>query len=361
MERKNPMRTRTNSIASEIEVAAKRKPEKDAPQPVLFSSGSTELNLACSDTVNGAFIAGTMINIIGDSFAGKTVLAHSIMAEAAIIPKFDGYRFIYDNPEAASTIGISQMFGKALADRIEIPEDCSNTVQEFQINSIRAVSAGPCIYVLDSFDSITSDEEEEKINKRLSGKEVKGSMGMEKAKNLKATLRTIVRRLKKNGSLLIIISQTIQNVDMFSFQEKKRAGGEALKFFASHELWLGLREKHTKKIREKELTIGAATRVRVTKNRITGKMREAELNIYYDYGIDDIGSIIDFLVERKFWNQNKNTITINDISIPLEGTREKLIAQIEEKGLEPQLTAIMGNAWNEIEEALRLDRKKKYE
>ncbi len=359
MEKLKTVRTRTNNTANEIEAAAKRGPEEELLTPILFSSGSTELNLACSDTIDGAFIAGTMINIIGDSFAGKTMLAHSIMAEAAINPKFNNYRFIYDNPEAANTAGIALMFGKALAERIEILENCSNTVQEFQVNAIRTVDAGPCIYILDSFDAITSDEEEEKMNKRVAGKEVKGSMGMEKAKNLKALLRTIVRRLKRNGSLLIIISQTIQNVDMFSFQEKKRAGGEALKFFAAHEIWLGLKEKHVKKTREKDFVIGAATRIRVTKNRITGKMREAELNIYYDYGIDDIGTIIDFMVERAFWNKNKNTIAASDLQ--LEGTREKLIAQIEEKGLEQQLKAAIGEAWGVIEEDLRLNRKKKYE
>lgn len=349
---------RSSKIVRDIETTAERDDNIQEPERELFSTGSTELNLACSDTIFGAFPSGCMINIIGDSHAGKTFLAHSIITEITLRQEFNDYNMLYDNAEAADTTGIAKMFGKTLIDRLTYTR--SSVVHDFKIAVWKLLKADkPFIYVLDSLDSLTTKEAEKQLDAAIAGEKEKGSYGLEKARVLSNILGPICRKLESTKSLLIILSQTRENINPSSFQEKTRSGGKALKFYASYEMWLALVGKHKKKVGEFERIIGACTRVKVTKNKLTGKVREAEFNIYVDYGIDDIGTCIDFLERRgKFWSKEKNTIIATDLK--LEGTKEKLIRQIEEKNLEPKLRHVMGKAWKKIEDGLRLNRKSKY-
>ena len=80
-------------------------------------------------------------------------------------------------------------------------------------------------------------------------------------------------------------------------------------------------------IKSKSRIIGDNISARITKNKITGKRREIEFPIYYDYGIDDIGSMIDFIIEEDHWKVKKQTIVAVEFSKEL--TKAKLITEIE--------------------------------
>ena len=62
---------------------------------------------------------------------------------------------------------------------------------------------------------------------------------------------------------------------------------------------------------------------------------------------------------EKWWNKKKNTIEAHDLSF--EGNRAGLIEYIEEEGLYKKLQKITGECWQEIQDAKKLQRKKKYE
>lgn len=358
---------RIKKLANQIKKIRLKPVEKE--DSVYFSTGSTLLNLACADKTKGAFKPGTMVNIIGDSHAGKTFLALSVLAEACYNDAFSGYDLIYDDAEAANDINIEKMFGSGLAERIISPgkaekdeEGCdipSSTIQDFQRHVMKSFNRErPFIYVLDSLDSITSVEEQDRFDKVAEGKEVKGSYKMEKAKALGELLRNICRKLRSTKSLLIIVSQTRQNINPMSFSPKTRSGGDALRFYAAIEMWLGLAEKHHKGVEGRKREIGVKTKVRIKKNKLTGKNRDAEFSIYYDYGIDDIGSSINFMVDEGFWTKKGEKINAKDLDIL--ATERKLISEIERRGMERKLRKAVGRAWMEIEEKMRLGRKPKY-
>lgn len=350
-----------HKIAKEVEEAAKKEvKETSMVKTPVFSTGSSELNLACSDCVDAAFPYGVMINGIGDSHAGKTVLAHSILAEAALNSLFDGYDLIYDNAEASETAGIVNLFGTSLKNRIKLPENGrSSNIHDFKKNVWKPLKEEkPFVYALDSLDSIVSLEAEKQLDAAVEGEKEKGSYNMEKQKVMSSILGPICRKLESTKSLLIILSQTRAEINPFSFQEKRRSGGAALKFYAHVEMWLGKAETHKKKVGEFERVIGHKTKVKITKNKQTGKVREADLNIYVDYGIDDIGTIIDFMVDGKFWDTRKNTILATDLE--LEGTKNKLIEYVESNNLEPKLKEVMEKYWKKIEDSMALNRKNKY-
>jgi hypothetical protein len=181
-----------------------------------------------------------------------------------------------------------------------------------------------------------------------------GSYKTEKPKLASEILRVTAREIKSKEALVIVVSQTRDNLG-FGFTSKTRSGGRALKFYSTHEIWLSIKEPFKKKKRE----IGIKANAKVSKNKLTGKRRDVDIPIYYDYGVDDISANVDFLVEEGFWKKDKNTILANNLNIV--ATKDKLIEGIEKRRLEKEVQKMVGAQWKTIEEDLRLDRKRRYE
>lgn len=367
MARSNKPDVKAISQQVQTRTSSRKKEEKQAPKTrTTVPTASTLFNCGACDDPFGGISLGRMINLIGDSSSGKTFFAKSVFAEAAQISFFDNYRFIMDDVENADDFNNKYLFGKRTAARIEpahmedgeiIPSD---TIEDFHMNILDALEDGrPFIYILDSADALDAKQDQEKIEgmrvARAKGNKVAGSYGMAKPKKWSEILRNVCGKLKRTNSVLIIISQTRDNIDPMSFEKKTRSGGRALKFYAHHEIWLAMAGK----IKKKDRVIGNLVKAKISKNKITGKVREMEFPIFYDYGVDNIRSCVEFLVKEEWWKKNKLTIDASDLGIT--GTVESLIKQIEEKNMEPNLKRIVGECWLDIEEELKLNRKRKYE
>lgn len=364
------MTTRRKPLADQIRARAEpdAAPEPKEQTGFFIPTGSTLLNLALSDRTDGGWPVGKIVNPVGDSSSGKTFIALTMLAEAARLERCDGHVLIHDDAEAASEFDLPGLFGKHAAERIKAPayndDDgeklCSTTTQEFEARVwSRLKAAKPFVYVLDSLDSVSCDEElartDESTEALLAGKaKPGGSYRMEKAKHLSEMLRKIKARLQHTDSLLMVLSQTRDNIDPMSFQTKTRAGGRALKFYSAIELWTAV----GKKITAKDRMIGIECRVRVSKNNITGKLRDVQFPIYYSYGIDDTASCVDWLVKEGVW-EVRGTKIVNTLCDHV--SRNALVGQIEESGNVPALRRIVGEAWARIEESLLLKRRAKYE
>ena len=86
--------TRGSAISEQVVEEAKEEVEERDDSPLFYcSSGSSLLNLALSDLVDGGFGVGKTANIIGDSHAGKSFLAKTILAEGIRSGNFK--KFIY--------------------------------------------------------------------------------------------------------------------------------------------------------------------------------------------------------------------------------------------------------------------------
>lgn len=358
----------TKSLTEQIIENSKAPAEHKEDSKIFLPTGSVMLNLGCSDRIDGGFRAGKMANIIGDSSSGKTLLAFGMFAELARDERFDKYEFVHDDAERGGDgFDVERMFGKAVKTRLKNPQpnkknSSSETIQDFFYNVKRKIESGnPFIYVLDSFDSITSIEEMSKIEENMlayeKGREGKGSYGDGKARKASEMFRSIIRDLNDTDSYLSIISQTRDKLNaMNPFDTKTRSGGRALKFYSWHEIWLALKGN----VVEKKRKIGVHTRARISKNRNNGKLRDVDFPIYYDYGVDDIGAMIEFMVEEKQWGKSGNSIVIP--AIDFKGTEDKLIKLIEsDKKIENKIRRMVQKTWNDIEESLQLGRKKKYE
>jgi len=263
---------------------------------------------------------------------------------------------------------IKKFFGDKVHKRMEPPSldvdgaVFSSTIEEFYFNIDDAIKIGkPFIYILDSMDSLSSEEEIEKFDKTKKalrqGKEVAGSYTDGKAKKNSANLRRLLTPLRKSESILIVINQTRDNLG-FGFKKKTRSGGWALQFYATIELWSSVKELITKVIKGKKRQLGALCSIRVKKNRVTGRDRTITIPIYHSFGIDDIGSCVDYLLEEGYWKQKGKTIIAKEFSF--KDSKGNLIKHIESEGMEKDLRDIVAEVWNEIEDLCKIKRKKRY-
>lgn len=358
-----------NEVAEQVRSTSK-KPVKKEPEYIraTIPTGLTTLNMALDDNAHYGYRPGSIVNVVGDTHTGKTTLAMLCLAACAYDKALKHYRLVYDGAEPLVGLDVKRLYGKKTYRRVkplhpDREQVYSRTVEDFLFGIMDLLDEGePFVLVLDSLDAVTSDEDLEYVEKSRKawkkGEDSKGTYGMGKAKSMSALFRNVADRIEQTESLLVIISQTRDNINPASFKKKTRSGGKALDFYAHIIMWLAHTGKLTKEVRKKKHQIGNATRLKIDKNKYTGKQRQAEFDTYYDYGVDDVGSMIDWLLDNGVWVKKKGSIHAKELG--MDGPRDALIQCVEEDELEDQLKDVVSDAWAEIEDKLRLRRKSRF-
>lgn len=318
----------------------------------------------------------------------NTMVAETCLAATANDSRYDDYDLYLDDAEHALEMNMEYLFGKKAAKRIKAPRYGSDglpinsdTVEQFFANVMGLIKKGrPFIYFLDSLDSLTDTTEYEQASdlvkaadaagddvEKMDDIKLSGSYGMAKAKLMSQILRTIKAGLADTGSTVCIISQVRENVGARPGQTtKKRAGGKALEFYCTHVVWFTAIEilkkevkAGAKKIKE---VIGARVEAKVSKNKVNGKKGKTVcFDIYYDMGIDDVTSMLEFLTERGVISKKGAYVNAPVLGYDKSMYMSELVAAVEEDNLEDQLVELVQEAWDEKESALRLGRKPRFE
>lgn len=364
----------------EVKRAMRKKPKTVDGKARNVSTGASMLNLGISGNVDVGITEGQCVLFVGDTSAGKTWIGMSLLAEASINPEFDGYRLIYDAPERGARMDKEFYFGERMVERLET---CySDTVEDFFYSVDDDLKDGtPFIRLLDSVDALDTLADIKKFKQQKSARKkeevAKGSMGMSKPKILSENMRRMTGSLSKSRSILVIINQTRDNVDAGMFEQKKtRSGGWALEFYSDVVMWSSVAGHIKKQVRGKDRELGSTIKVRIQRTRATGKQRIVYIPILHSVGIDDIGSCIDYLVDEGVWKgkAGKEKVSARKGSAPktsgilvakgigpeIVGSREDLIREIEERGLQDDLRMLVQETWDEVEEACRVERKNRY-
>lgn len=339
------------------------------PKEAYLSLGITTLNLAVTGTTTDGIAKGQYLYFVGDSEAGKTWFCMMVLAEAARNPAFDMHNLIYDASESGAGMDIARYFGQRLLSRIRPPTlkgkiQTSRTIEEVYFNLDREMDAGPFVYVLDSFDGVDSDADEEKFKADRAEFEKgklpeSGSYRMGKAKANSQNINRTRQRLTETQSIFCGISQTRDAIGSPVPGAKTRSGGKALRFFADVELWTSIRGEIKKTALGKERVIGSLIEVSVRKNRATGwHGKVIPIPFLREHGMDDIGACIDFMIEEK-WTKKDGIIKAPELDF--EGKRETLIQRVIRDGEVRELQLLVAATWKEIEEACHLERPRRYE
>lgn len=342
----------------------------------LISTGCSMLDLALSGIIGKGYALGTVIHLIGDTHTGKSLLALSMMAEASIDKRLDKYDLVYEEPESAMFFPVESMFGKKAKDRIIFhpPKEKRKEPRTVQMwhNDLMKWDL-PFVWVTDSFDALTSEEDlSEKTADGKKKKLGKGGFRIEKPIVAKQLFPKAVGRMEASGSLFMWISQTIDNIGTTFGPNKTFQGGNAIRFFRAYEIWLAVVTSITKRVRKKEREIGAWVRAKVKKNKFTGKIREVDFPVYYEFGVDDIGAMVNWMVSEGFWvkvkkedeRESKKPLNLNqkiETEDPfIDGKFIDVVKHIENNDLEGKLKEVVQECWDELEGEISIKRKKRY-
>lgn len=343
-----------------------------------LSSGSTVLNLACTGRPDVAFLPGLYYHFVGDSSSGKTFLCLTAFAEAGINPKYKDHRLIFDNAENGALMDLERFFGSAVARRLEPPGGTrkdpkfSSTVEGFfrHVDDVLD-DRKPFLYVLDSTDTLSTKAEIKTVRAARKaddkGEEGKGSFGTSRARDFSTRMRLMHNRLRDDGrSMVFLITQTRDNIGFGAkFDPKTYSGGNALLFYAALQVWFSQAGHIKRKVKGRPRELGIYSRVRLKKNRVTGRDRTALVPILHSHGIDDPGGSVRYLIDEGHWKtvMDKSTREVKSVEAPefnFDGSPEKLVQLIEEQGREAELRELTAKVWGEIEEACKVERKPRY-
>ncbi len=378
--RRTPQRTRRQNLVDQVEhnstepVAGKSMIDTS----VLIPSGLTLLNCAASDNPFGAFALGQIVTVPGASQGGKTILMLNMLAAICQDSRFDEYDLIYDDSEeTVDRFDIPYLFGKVVQERM-MPPDWdddfplySNTIQDLKENLLgRITESKPFIYILDSLDTLTTGEELEREYKRLLAKAtddeavkaLKGSYKTEKAKACTELLRMVNGRLKATKSALFIVQQIRSKIGASKFEKQwTTSGGKAPFFYSVHQIYMSKVKTHNPKIGSMKLKIGSRSRLEFIKNKLTGKERTVEIDVFTDFGMDDIGSCIDYLTDTKTWKKKGGYITPGGVYGDQSYLKKDLRHKIHNDDLMESVQIAVGKAWLEVEATFRPDMPRRFE
>lgn len=399
--------------------------EKKMKKQIYFKTGCKVLDkvLGGNKGIYGV-PAGKFINIVGDKSAGKTFLSNEFVANSHY--EFgDKFKWCYDDCESGYSFDTESLYGFEIMPQDEKKRVHSENVEDAFCNistfadSLEKDEFG--IYVLDSLDGLTSYEQDERAEERLKkfeegkgSKLEKGSYNMGKQKYLSQEFfPQLCSIIQDKNVLVIIISQIREKVESFSFEKYSRSGGKAMDFYAHSVLWLAT----CKKIEKKDVPVGVVVKAKTTKSKTPRPFRECFFSFLYDYGLDNVGTNIDYLFDLRTdkgelskkekaikWDGNNNFDKKslkefleefellekfeNSRYYDMDGTdaenmfafiqskkeykekfkekfgdtmnREELISYIEENNLEAELEERVDQKWEDFEDSIKSNRKKKF-
>lgn len=332
---------KSSTTTKKIKAELKRKPEKEKVNKTI-SFGSTLVDVMVGGGTCMGVPGGKIVNIVGDKSAGKTFLCTE--AVAATRDKYSKeFEHNYDDGEDGYTFDTKKLYGfdviinkenqKKNPDKKEtlksrIIENFDTNVQTF--TKKRAKKNGIGLYVLDSLDGLSTDEKEKMSEDRLK----KANKGETPANE--GTYDTVIpkflsqhffkertRDLTESNTTLFIVSQVRDVLNSFAFGKKtKRNGGKALDFYCWAVIWLSTIHK----IKKKGKTVGVVVKASLDKSKTPRPFRTCEFIFYFDYGIDDIGTSLNYLY--KVWGDKG--LNASSKNIPWDGGKDKTIKNIKE-------------------------------
>jgi recombination protein RecA len=280
--------------------------EEETPTDLtdFVSTGSSLLDLAISNRPNGGIACGRITELTGLEGSGKSLLAAHMMAN---VQREGGVAVLIDtenavNEEFYRALGLD--FGKMVYAQPDTLEDIFTMIEKI-IETVRKGGNADkkVIIVVDSVAGVpTAAELESDYNK--------DGYATGKAIILSKAMRKVTGLIAKQKIALVFTNQLRQKLNAPAFSDPwTTSGGKAIAFHASTRLRLAVTEKIKNKDKE---VIGVNVKASVIKNRLGPPFRTAEFSVYFDRGIDDLSSWLDYCKSKNIVSAGGAYVTYTD-------------------------------------------------
>jgi len=303
-----------------------------APVTHWLSTGSTLLNLAISDRPGGGFPAGRISQVYGPNSTAKTVLAIEPLGSAQRQGGrafFEDAEFTFDENRARSLFGVD-------VDSPEWSYRNPTSIEElFDANISKAIETigkktdHPHFMSVDSLSSLPSAAE---IGKDLEDT----GYGTSRAKQFSTAFRKYIWPLNAANLGVLFVDQSRINISGYG-EKLVTSGGEALKFYASVRVKVTLAKKL---INRNKIVEGVQIHFQVVKNKVASPFREGDFRFIFDYGIDDIGSNLEWLKEDEGGWYKFGELKAQGL--------DKMVRLIEKEEKEAELVEAVEDKWREL-------------